>query len=186
MSDQVPVNVNYASKAIRASSFLSGDTQSAEFDIAVTSSPRPCARGSPATAVRPSSARPAPRRERVVGSVRPASREMPAGPCQPSRHRGHIGQHIGRRRPRPDTCVDQCCHVSISRSSNIAIPSASAVSLPNGSSLPLQWLPGLRRLPRWRSGRLGRRHACPGWVSRTKVFGETTGHSRIFVRECRP
>ncbi len=36
MADQVPVNVNYAWKAIRASSFLSGDTQLAEFAMAVT------------------------------------------------------------------------------------------------------------------------------------------------------
>ena len=35
MADQVPVNVNYAWKAIRASSFLSGDTQLAEFAMAV-------------------------------------------------------------------------------------------------------------------------------------------------------
>ena len=36
MADQVPVNVNYAWKAIRASSFLSGDVQLAEFAMAVT------------------------------------------------------------------------------------------------------------------------------------------------------
>ena len=36
MADQVPVNVNYAWKAIRASSLLSGDTQLAEFAMAVT------------------------------------------------------------------------------------------------------------------------------------------------------
>ena len=36
MADQVPVNVNYAWKAIRSSSFLSGDTQLAEFAMAVT------------------------------------------------------------------------------------------------------------------------------------------------------
>ncbi len=36
MADQVPVNVNYAWKAIRASSFLSGDAQLAEFAMAVT------------------------------------------------------------------------------------------------------------------------------------------------------
>ncbi len=36
MADQVPVNVNYAWKAIRASAFLSGDTQLAEFAMAVT------------------------------------------------------------------------------------------------------------------------------------------------------
>ena len=36
MAGQVPVNVNYAWKAIRASSFLSGDTQLAEFAMAVT------------------------------------------------------------------------------------------------------------------------------------------------------
>ena len=36
MADQVPVNVNYAWKAIRASSFLSGDTQLPEFAMAVT------------------------------------------------------------------------------------------------------------------------------------------------------
>ena len=36
MADQVPVNVNYAWKAIGASSFLSGDTQLAEFAMAVT------------------------------------------------------------------------------------------------------------------------------------------------------
>ena len=36
MADQVPVNVNYAWKAIRASSFLAGDTQLAEFAMAVT------------------------------------------------------------------------------------------------------------------------------------------------------
>ena len=36
IADQVPVNVNYAWKAIRASSFLSGDTQLAEFAMAVT------------------------------------------------------------------------------------------------------------------------------------------------------
>ena len=36
LADQVPVNVNYAWKAIRASSFLSGDTQLAEFAMAVT------------------------------------------------------------------------------------------------------------------------------------------------------
>ncbi len=36
MADQVPVNVNYAWKAIRASSFLSGDTPLAEFAMAVT------------------------------------------------------------------------------------------------------------------------------------------------------
>ena len=36
MADQVPVNVNYAWKAIRASSFLSGDTQLAEFAMSVS------------------------------------------------------------------------------------------------------------------------------------------------------
>ena len=36
MAEQVPVNVNYAWKAIRASAFLSGDTQLAEFAMAVT------------------------------------------------------------------------------------------------------------------------------------------------------
>ncbi len=36
MADQVPVNVNYAWKAVRASSFLAGDTQLAEFAMAVT------------------------------------------------------------------------------------------------------------------------------------------------------
>ena len=36
MADQVPVNVNYAWKAIRASAFLAGDTQLAEFAMAVT------------------------------------------------------------------------------------------------------------------------------------------------------
>ncbi len=36
MADQVPVNVNYAWKAIRASSFLAGDAQLAEFAMAVT------------------------------------------------------------------------------------------------------------------------------------------------------
>ena len=36
LADQVPVNVNYAWKAIRSSSFLSGDTQLAEFAMAVT------------------------------------------------------------------------------------------------------------------------------------------------------
>ena len=36
LADQVPVNVNYAWKAIRASSFLAGDTQLAEFAMAVT------------------------------------------------------------------------------------------------------------------------------------------------------
>ena len=36
MADQVPVNVNYAWKAIRSSSFLAGDTQLAEFAMAVT------------------------------------------------------------------------------------------------------------------------------------------------------
>ena len=36
MADQLPVNVNYAWKAIGASSFLSGDTQLAEFAMAVT------------------------------------------------------------------------------------------------------------------------------------------------------
>ncbi len=36
MADQAPVNVNYAWKAIRASSFLAGDTQLAEFAMAVT------------------------------------------------------------------------------------------------------------------------------------------------------
>ena len=36
MRDQVPVNVNYAWKAIRASSFLAGDAQLAEFAMAVT------------------------------------------------------------------------------------------------------------------------------------------------------
>ena len=36
MADQVPVNVNYAWKAIRASSFLAGDTQLAEFAMSVT------------------------------------------------------------------------------------------------------------------------------------------------------
>ena len=36
LADQMPVNVNYAWKAIRASSFLSGDTQLAEFAMAVT------------------------------------------------------------------------------------------------------------------------------------------------------
>ena len=36
MADQVPVNVNYAWKAIRSSTFLSGDTQLAEFAMAVT------------------------------------------------------------------------------------------------------------------------------------------------------
>ncbi len=36
MADQVPVNVNYAWKAVRASAFLSGDTQLAEFAMAVT------------------------------------------------------------------------------------------------------------------------------------------------------
>ena len=36
MADQVPVNVNYAWKAIRASSFLSGDARLAEFAMAVT------------------------------------------------------------------------------------------------------------------------------------------------------
>ena len=36
MADQVPVNVNYAWKAIRSSSFLSGDTQLSEFAMAVT------------------------------------------------------------------------------------------------------------------------------------------------------
>ena len=36
MADQVPVNVNYAWKAVRASSFLSGDTQLAEFAVSVS------------------------------------------------------------------------------------------------------------------------------------------------------
>ena len=36
MADQVPVNVNYAWKAVQASSFLSADTQLAEFAMAVT------------------------------------------------------------------------------------------------------------------------------------------------------
>ena len=36
MADQVPVNVNYAWKAIRSSSFLAGDAQLAEFAMAVT------------------------------------------------------------------------------------------------------------------------------------------------------
>ena len=36
MRDQVPVNVNYAWKAVRASSFLSGDTQLAEFAMSVS------------------------------------------------------------------------------------------------------------------------------------------------------
>ncbi len=36
IADQVPVNVNYAWKAIRASSFLAGDAQLAEFAMAVT------------------------------------------------------------------------------------------------------------------------------------------------------
>ena len=36
MADQVPVNGNYAWKAIRASSFVAGDTQLAEFSMAVT------------------------------------------------------------------------------------------------------------------------------------------------------
>ena len=36
MAEQVPVNVNYAWKAVRASAFLSGDTQLAEFAMAVT------------------------------------------------------------------------------------------------------------------------------------------------------
>ncbi len=36
MADQVPVNVNYAWKAITASSFLSGDAELAEFAMAVT------------------------------------------------------------------------------------------------------------------------------------------------------
>ena len=36
MAEQVPVNVNYAWKAIRASAFLSGDAQLAEFAMAVT------------------------------------------------------------------------------------------------------------------------------------------------------
>ena len=36
MADQVPVNVNYAWKATRSSSFLSGDTQLAEFAMSVS------------------------------------------------------------------------------------------------------------------------------------------------------
>ncbi len=36
MAEQVPVNVNYAWKAVRASSFLSGDTALAEFAMSVT------------------------------------------------------------------------------------------------------------------------------------------------------
>ena len=36
MADQVPVNVNYAWKAVRASSFLAGDAQLAEFAMSVT------------------------------------------------------------------------------------------------------------------------------------------------------
>ena len=36
MADQVPVNVNYAWKAVRASSFLSGDTRLAEFAMSVS------------------------------------------------------------------------------------------------------------------------------------------------------
>ncbi len=36
MADQVPVNVNYAWKAVRASAFLAGDTRLAEFAMAVT------------------------------------------------------------------------------------------------------------------------------------------------------
>ena len=36
MADQVPVNVNYAWKAVRASSFLSGDTELAEFAMSVS------------------------------------------------------------------------------------------------------------------------------------------------------
>ena len=36
MADQVPVNVNYAWKAVRASSFLAGDSQLAEFAMSVT------------------------------------------------------------------------------------------------------------------------------------------------------
>ena len=36
MADQVPVNVNYAWKAVRASSFLAGDTQLAEFAMSVS------------------------------------------------------------------------------------------------------------------------------------------------------
>ena len=36
MADQVPVNVNYAWKAVRASSFLSGDTQLSEFAVSVS------------------------------------------------------------------------------------------------------------------------------------------------------
>ncbi len=36
IADQVPVNVNYAWKAVRASSFLSGDTDLAEFAMSVT------------------------------------------------------------------------------------------------------------------------------------------------------
>ena len=36
MADQVPVNVNYAWKAVRTSSFLAGDTRLTEFAISVT------------------------------------------------------------------------------------------------------------------------------------------------------
>jgi len=36
MADQVPVNVNYAWKAVRASSFLSADTELAEFAMSVS------------------------------------------------------------------------------------------------------------------------------------------------------
>ena len=36
MADQVPVNVNYAWRAVRASAFLSGDTRLAEFAMSVT------------------------------------------------------------------------------------------------------------------------------------------------------
>ena len=36
MADQVPVNVNYAWKAVRASSFLAGDTRLAEFAMSVS------------------------------------------------------------------------------------------------------------------------------------------------------
>ena len=36
MADQVPVNVNYAWKAVRASAFLSGDTELAEFAMSVS------------------------------------------------------------------------------------------------------------------------------------------------------
>ena len=93
LADQVPVNVNYAWKAIRASSFLSGDTQLAEFAMAVTGTLIVTAPTSDGDNSGPEGARPGAARPRPAGH-RGADGGRRAAPGLPLRH--------ARRLPQPE------------------------------------------------------------------------------------